>query len=255
MEIARIEAPPPAVFLRDYVEASRPAILRGLVETWPAFRLWSADYIRERYGDHRVRIGKTHRGMLVHDPWKGIRLEETGVRRAVDLVSSDGEYGYYVIASLEQYLGPLHGDIALPEYCRGQVGLERRIWISSAGTGTPLHRDFSENLLAQITGRKRVILYPPHDTPLLYAFPSRSHLPNFSAADAERMEDPRFPLLREAQRIEVAIEPGDMLYLPSRWWHQVRSMQESISVNFWWAAGLYRWMARASQAYQWWKSR
>jgi hypothetical protein len=39
------------------------------------------------------------------------------------------------------------------------------------------------------------------------------------------------------QPIEVVLGPGDAMYLPSRWWHQVRSLDLSLSVNFWWADG------------------
>jgi len=37
-----------------------------------------------------------------------------------------------------------------------------------------------------------------------------------------------------AQRRELILEPGQMLYLPLGWWHQAESLAEmNINMNFW----------------------
>lgn len=43
----------------------------------------------------------------------------------------------------------------------------------------------------------------------------------------------RFPLFKDAQYEEAVLGPGDMLYIPSKHWHYVRSLSPSFSVNFW----------------------
>lgn len=30
------------------------------------------------------------------------------------------------------------------------------------------------------------------------------------------------------------LRPGDVLYLPAGWWHHVRTLEMSITLNFWW---------------------
>ena len=30
------------------------------------------------------------------------------------------------------------------------------------------------------------------------------------------------------------LQPGEMLYIPPRWWHYVKSLSVSFSVSFWW---------------------
>ena len=35
---------------------------------------------------------------------------------------------------------------------------------------------------------------------------------------------------------ECVLEPGEMLYIPPRWWHYVRALDASASVSFWWRA-------------------
>uniref|UniRef100_A0A2P2L7T1 Transcription factor n=2 Tax=Rhizophora mucronata TaxID=61149 RepID=A0A2P2L7T1_RHIMU len=34
--------------------------------------------------------------------------------------------------------------------------------------------------------------------------------------------------------MDCILEEGEMLYIPPRWWHYVRSLTTSFSVSFWW---------------------
>jgi Cupin-like domain len=43
----------------------------------------------------------------------------------------------------------------------------------------------------------------------------------------------RFPLYRGLEPIEVELQGGEMLFLPSFWWHQVHSVTTEIGVNSW----------------------
>src|SRR5471032_2028944 len=43
-----------------------------------------------------------------------------------------------------------------------------RFWLGPAGTVTPLHCDYDDNIFAQIWGSKRIFLAPPHHDAFLY---------------------------------------------------------------------------------------
>ena len=62
-----------------------------------------------------------------------------------------------------------------------------------------------------------------------------------SMARLDRLDDPRFPRLREAMaRAQVAEWlPGDAIYIPPTWWHPVASVQQiNAPVNYWWTSGV-----------------
>ncbi|MGH8856773.1 MAG: cupin-like domain-containing protein [Polaromonas sp.] len=85
---------------------------------------------------------------------------------------------------------------------------------------------------AQIWGRKRLVLFAPHDAEHLYTHAANPVLLasrfNPDAPDYEAM-----PRARKAQAIECMVEPGDLLYLPAGWFHQVQALALSLSANLW----------------------
>ena len=98
-----------------------------------------------------------------------------------------------------------------------------RIFIGPKGALTPLHHDIWEThaWLAQLVGRKRWILFPREQRELLYSYKVRLDCPDFE----------QFPLLRNAKPVECTIGPGDTIFVPSGWAHQVTSLDATISIT------------------------
>src|SRR5262249_54054851 len=140
--IPRVHAPPDREFLRAYVREGRPVVMTGIVDRWPAIRLWSKDHIRARYGHIGAPVPRLQGRCLGRDPSVGIVYEDVDVKTAVDLVYSGAEPGYYLVAPLEGPLGALLSEVHVPSYLRGGARVRSRFWMSAADTVSPLHRDF-----------------------------------------------------------------------------------------------------------------
>jgi ribosomal protein L16 Arg81 hydroxylase len=125
-----------------------------------------------------------------------------------------------------------------------------RFWMSPAGLGSPLHFDVPQNLFAQVIGRKQVLLYPPRDVVNLYPLAPYSRLPHYSRVDAETAGRGALPTPPADPSDARGVEPGDLLFIPRLWWHQVRSLDFSVSVNFWWAEGLVYQAVRVAKVFQ-----
>lgn len=235
--VSRVAAPSLEEFESRYHRPSRAAVFEGLTEGWPARSHWSVRYLRERFGGRPVPVLPTSEGFMDHDGQSGLHFCWMPLEEYLARLESDTHPDCYLISPLDRALPELMEDVVDPVYSRGRPFKLSRFWLSAAGTSTPLHRDMVENIFVQVVGRKRFHLYPPHDSPWLYSYSFRSGLPNFSRFDPERPDFERFPLARRVRPIEVVLHPGDVLYLPSRWWHQPRSLDLSMSVNFWWADG------------------
>lgn len=48
----------------------------------------------------------------------------------------------------------------------------------------------------------------------------------------------RFPRFANAKRLQCVLKPGDVLFMPSFWWHEVQSypdlqQKRNLAVNYW----------------------
>jgi hypothetical protein len=108
--------------------------------------------------------------------------------------------------------------------------------MGSVGSTTGLHYDAEPmSILHQLAGVKRVTLYHPSDTPLLYPggrfypYTENSHIDTRLPPAAMLSRWPRFG---RARPITVTLSPGDALFIPAYWWHTATVVSgTSISVS------------------------
>lgn len=227
----------PRTFFRDYVEPGVPAVLRGFARDWPAVRVWSLPAMAEQCKDTPVRVQMMVRGSPPRE-----RVTTMPFDRAIRLMQSPGDAHatYYiqqiaVPSRLRPSLGSTEGFVG-PRSPLGRRLLqdEQRLWAGPSGTVTPLHIDLSHNFFVQLVGRKRFMLLDPSHHGAV-GFPDyRLAKLRRSALDLERPDYARYPSMRDAKIKVVELGPGDALFLPHSWWHQVRSLEASVSLSHWW---------------------
>jgi len=246
--IDRVPFPPAEEFQRRYVETATPVIFTGATDDWPALRKWSFDGWRASYGDRPITVGHTEKGRLVVSAKGGIPQSEIQLGEFLDTLEEESP-PFYMLSPVEERLPELMDDVRFPEVCRQARWKTSRIWVGAAGTTSRLHRDWPENLFAQIVGRKRFILIDKRLSARVYSHSRLSKVPNFSRVDIENPDYARFPKLRGVPQLSVVVEPGELLYIPRMWWHHVRSLEPSISINLWFGNGLVAAVSMLSQAY------
>lgn len=103
------------------------------------------------------------------------------------------------------------------------------LYVSAPGALTPLHYDFwdSHAYLAQIRGEKECVLFGPRDSEAIH----------HGEIDPERPDFARYPRLQGATAWTGRLRAGQMLVLPSRWWHHVRTLTPSITFSYNWFDG------------------
>lgn len=248
--VERIAAPSPGEFERRFRRASVPVVLTDVASRWKAYGLWSHDYFREAWAQERVPVLPTRGRVGQYNPQIGYEFPEMPMAEAIDRLAQGGRESVYVMVPLDRYMQSLLDDVDVPVYCKGHPGFRSRLWVSGYDIGVRLHREFSENLIGQVSGVKELTIYPPEEWHHLYAFPNGVPVPTFCQVDLEDGEPPdpaRFPRYAQARRAVVALQPGEMLFLPSRWWHHSRTIEPSVTITFWWAAGVYEKMIRVAQ--------
>ncbi|KAF9372838.1 hypothetical protein CPB97_000979 [Podila verticillata] len=142
-----------------------------------------------------------------------------------------------------------------------------RIWISLAGATTPLHYDRCHGILIQLVGRKRFVVFSHEDTHGLYpydgisgpghaskvrglghCFPFKlSSCSDSASSSSSYLQQPdqhnlenlaevidRWPRVGKTCPWVVDLEPGDALYTPPGFWHEVTSVDHSVSITVPW---------------------
>jgi hypothetical protein len=228
-------------FLAATERGTRPVVINGAMDDWKALETWNLDYFRSRFGETTVRVTASRDGICRGDPALGFShvFRHMPLREFLDSVAPDADANrterYYLqLLAMRGEFVELREAITIPHLIHSPERPGMFLWIGAAGNVTALHFDESFNFLAQVVGRKRLVLFSPDQTELLYPHAADSKIPTMSQVDVERPDFEAFPRFREAQGIEVTIGPGQMLYIPLFWWHTVRSLDPSISVNFWW---------------------
>ena len=222
--VSRVGAMDAAAF-RALAAKGLPFLLTGIVNRWPLSRL-TPQSLRERFSHLpvRARVGDYINTAFAPDR----AMQDMSMLEYLDLVSQGVE-------DLPPYLGNLELR-ELNSLCHWPTYFSKmgppRFWIGPAGTVTPLHCDYDDNIFAQVWGSKRIVLSPPHHDEFLY--PKEANAILFgSPFDPEAPDFDRFPLARQATMIECVVNPGDMLYVPAGWYHYVRALTFSLSSNRW----------------------
>lgn len=246
--IERIDPPSPADFERFYVQASRPVILRQAIDHWPAMQRWTNDYFRQRFGAREVPVVRVKNGAL-YDPQTGVNYETMRVDAYVDAIERQSATDLYMVFRVHEVMPELFDDLERPLYCDDASWSRSRLWFAGSEVNGALHRDLPENLYAQVSGRKRFLLLDRRETRRVHRYSIRSGVPNYSPVDAAAPDLDRFPRFRNAPLLCADLEPGDLFYIPSLWWHQAQSSERSLSINFWWVRGLLVVAARGAELF------
>ncbi len=247
-DILRIAPPSAASFDSDFVRASRPVILRGAITDWPAMKTWSLEYFKRQFGDRQLSVIRD-KDRSQYDTKGGMHYEQIRFADYCDLVADGKPHDLYMVVRVHELIPELFADIRQPVYSAGARWTRSKFWLGAADTKGPLHRDLAENLYAQIGGRKQFLLLEPRLTRMVHRHPLYSGVPNYSPVDAEQPDLSRFPRFRGAPLLRAVLEPGDLLYIPSMWWHQAHSLTTSIAVNLWWLRGPKVAVARLAELY------
>ncbi|XP_059609099.1 bifunctional peptidase and arginyl-hydroxylase JMJD5 isoform X2 [Phlebotomus argentipes] len=235
-EVDVLDLPSMQEFRERFYATGKTAILQNCIDHWPAKEKWTdLGYFIRHFG-HRtvpIEIGSKY----TESNWgqKLVPLKDFIERQFI------GKHEDTVIEYLAQHdlldqIPELKEDIRIPDYCHigsPETEVEVKMWFGPCGTVSPLHFDKKHNLLAQVVGRKRILLAHPQDSDAVYPY-SGEMLSNTSQVDLESIDEARFPRTKQISFCEVFLKSGEVLYIPPGWWHHVRAISNSISISFWW---------------------
>ena len=240
---------------REVLASGEPAVLRGLVSDWPAIAAARSSpsallaYLRQLDSgapvDAIMTAPEIEGRIFYREALQGFNF----VRNRLPLTALAEQALRYAghprapaVAVQSALLRDcLPGFAAVNPLPVADPSAQPRIWLGNALT-TPTHLDEWFNIGCVVLGRRRFTLFPPAQIVNLYVGPL-DYAPTGAPMSLVQLHAPdfeRFPRFREAlaHARSAELAPGDALFIPPLWWHNVESLESlNVLVNYWWHAG------------------
>ncbi|KAF3845454.1 hypothetical protein F7725_008617 [Dissostichus mawsoni] len=213
------EPPDPLHFYRDWIGPNKPCIIRNAFSHWPALSRWTPDYLS---------VAVTPNGYA--DAVNGDRFVMPEERRmsfssVLDIIEGKKQCSN-LLDELPELTDDVEPHVSWMSDALGKLPDAVNFWLGEASAVTSMHKDHYENLYCVISGEKNFILLPPTDRPFIPYGPVDPSGPSGPGPGP-------VPSVRQRSAGPLQREGGEMLFLPSLWFHHVQQSHGCIAVNFW----------------------
>ncbi len=216
-------------FVEHYMKKTHPVIVEDFVRSDSlAFSSWNYDYFKKLAGNVRVNVfgGEMENlNRVASKPVGNMKFSEY-----LDLILKEPTELRLFLFNLLNIKPELKKEIRYHDITGGKI-LDWLPFMFFGGEGSVTRNhidiDMSHVFITQFQGIKRIWLFPPEQSDLLYRLPYSFH----SIAHLKETESRQFPGLASIRGYEAVIHPGETLYIPSGWWHYIQYETEGYSVS------------------------
>lgn len=246
-------------FNATYFKDGKPVIIRKSIEKWPA-RNWDLDSLQVKLGSTPIHV-RTNTNCMQYRTGQQYNIRQTTFNDYISDIRNSNKRArssYMAVQNIKKALPQLEEDIQIPEYV-GKVHGGPFLWIANKDHYEYNHYDPDDGLLIVVNGEKKVRLFGCCDLDNLYpndlgtkgrTVQSRVNFGEEEDEDIDAYVD--FPMFKQATCHHGYLTNGDMLYIPAFWFHQVTTIQTTISINiFWGNSGLNDFTTKAMKQPTW----
>ncbi|XP_033100128.1 tRNA wybutosine-synthesizing protein 5-like isoform X2 [Anneissia japonica] len=233
------------VFKSSIYPKRLPAILKGIA-IGHCKQKWNKEYLKKVIGKNEVKVHvcKTPQMDFIR---KNFIYKTLTFDDFIERASSEKHHEYFLsedekyylrslgedprkdVSNFHQLFPTLSNDLKEPKLFDSESFFSSVLRIGSPGVQLWTHYDVMDNILIQVNGRKRVVLFSPKDALNLYLVGDKSEV-----IDIDNPDYTKYPLFKNATWHECLLEPGDVLFIPALWFHNVTSLDFGVAVNVFW---------------------
>eukprot|EP00656_Telonema_subtile_P017691 TRINITY_DN19533_c0_g1_i3.p1 TRINITY_DN19533_c0_g1~~TRINITY_DN19533_c0_g1_i3.p1 ORF type:complete len:173 (-),score=26.30 TRINITY_DN19533_c0_g1_i3:34-552(-) len=97
-------------------------------------------------------------------------------------------------------------------------------FIGSEKVSSQAHSDIGTSIFLMVQGRKRWLFWSPTETPYMYPYGQQCNVAYNAGVNVFKPDFEMYPEFQKASGYEVTLQPGDVLFFPSMWWHAVQNL-------------------------------
>ena len=208
------------VFYRKYVEKSRPVIIRGGAKDWPAFKLWTDEYLKATYGHLEVRLEEKVEG----ESNRKLPAGKFGIGRDTleHFLSDyqDPDSNAYIVGELPS---PMFKDASVIP-CMACSTLYNKIqevnfWLASKGAASAIHRDAFHSVNCLLNGTKEwYFMDSKYNDEVYVVNRAKYELGGLSLVNPKAVDLQRYPKFAKVKYAFLTVRPGDCLFVPGGEW-------------------------------------
>ncbi|QDS73400.1 hypothetical protein FKW77_007802 [Venturia effusa] len=218
------------------VTKAQPVVLQNL-DLGPCLTLWTPEYLKEKTGPDRAVIIHASKEPHLSFLTKNFTYETRPFSQFID-AAMNGQHVYLralssanpskIPAALHRDFPSIAGDFVIPDILEMARENEHSSVLRISGATTMwLHYDVMVNILCQIRGSKKVVLFPPSDIRYLeFVHGETTSGLNVFTTPPEKLE--------KTHLVETVLEEGKVLFIPACWAHATAPAGEkgmSVAVN------------------------
>lgn len=218
-------------FVEKYASVRKPVIITDAMKNWKASTKWTMDFFKSEYGSITdVVIDCNAETSLKSRTYVSMTIADY-----IDYVTSGDQNKLLYLSRFsicdhpelwEDYQDPIYFNNWYKKFpleiLRKYMRYSFYLLIGQKDTSIGLHYDTENDTawVAVISGRKQIVLFSPDQEKYLYDGQVDSFNPDLE----------KFPLYANAKPVECILNQGEMIHIPSKWWHQVKNLENTISL-------------------------
>lgn len=225
----------PDDFKKNFYRTNTPVVIKNFSINWPAREKWNWEYFKEVVGEKEVGVYNN----VKSDSYTPINKADAYMKFGdyLEMVKKGPVELRIFLFNVLSHAPQLVKDFSWPdEYLKGLVKKFPMLFVGGAGSVTHMHFDIdmSHILHTQFAGRKRVLLFPFKEQHKLYRKPFEVlSLADFTHyhQNSGKPDYEKFPALKLAEGLDIVLEHGDTLFMPSAYWHHMEYLDSGFALS------------------------
>ncbi|MBN8697514.1 MAG: cupin-like domain-containing protein [Bacteroidetes bacterium] len=204
-------------FKQNYFIPQKPLLINGgIIKKTEAYRKWSIDFFKKEMGNIEVDI---YDNAVIKSKTTALTSGDLKMKFAdfLNIVEKNEPTTLRMfLFNGFKYKPELRKDFPKPKIFSGLLNMGF-LFFGGNSTSVRMHFDidYSNVLMTQVKGRKKVILISPKYNRFIYKLPYNS----FSLVDFDNIDYKKHPALKNIKGYEFVMDEGDSLFMPSAYWH------------------------------------
>lgn len=214
-------------FEENYLKPQKPVILRGLLKGTKAYEAWDFNYFKQKAGHLTVGVFENRESDL--DKTMKVPHYKMKFAEYLDLIATTPTDLRINLWNIFNDCPELMNDFTFPDINTKFLKGFPYMFFGGKGSVARMHQDIdmSNVFLTQFQGKRRVVLFSPDYSKLLYRYPCNVH----TGVNVVKPDYERFPGLQYVRGFECEISHGDTLFMPGEYWHYIEYTEGGFGMS------------------------